>query len=859
MEKRKGAKSTAVDMEASLPEPTPESGAELPTPRPPPPPPPRLNDKKNDKKADAQASTPRPPVIYYTTRTHSQIAQVVKELGRTAYRPKIAILASRAQYCINDAVRKGSADSIADACRARLREPENAKTSCQYRPPRAGVSSNGNAASKASRLRAAVLRAEEPVDIEDLNQLGKKHRSCPYFAAQELAREAELVFCPYNVLMDPTVRASMGIDLAGGVVVMDEAHNAEGICADAAGCECTLDRLEAAAAALQRALQAGAAGAAVGEGAAESGKPATAEGAVGAARAAYVSLECAVVDVCNWLRSRTFVAPSGEKGERVYAGAELVEQLGAAGLSLDAVTRLTEALATVRKTEEESERLRVNRRAQAGGAPSTQSSTGPGPVSSNLLEELGRLLGTAGLALGGGVSRIQSYRLAVTRDPHGGTNGAPVLSLCLWCLSPSVAFTQVSSEAHAVILASGTLAPLNSFASELGATFVRTVEANHVVPPENVCAVALASGPTGAALDASYAGTSSPRTLDEFGAALVRVCTSTHGGVLCFFASHAALERFTTRWEASGWMAKLRSLKHVAQEPRSSAGDGALNAVLTGHYGAVARSAAASASGARGALTGSLLLAVCRGRVSEGLDFTDENARAVVVIGVPFPNVKDPRVSLKRQYNDTRCRLAAGSAAAGSAQVLPGSQWYLQQAFRALNQAIGRCLRHRADWGAVVLMDTRFSEARVHEMLPKWLRARLACAPPNVQGCEMAMGRLEAFACGRRSVLGSWVPTREQLEKATSNEKAANAAAVRGGPPRKVQIQSRKRKQAPVSLSGGGGDSGGGAGGESGASAAVHVATGAPPAARLPFKPLPAAPARFVAKVDWHDDASHRM
>jgi len=49
---------------------------------------------------------------------------------------------------------------------------------------------------------------------------------------------------------------------------------------------------------------------------------------------------------------------------------------------------------------------------------------------------------------------------------------------------------------------------------------------------------------------------------------------------------------------------------------------------------------------------GALLIAVCRGKVSEGLDFCDENARAVITIGIPFPNVKDLQVGyqLKELY-----------------------------------------------------------------------------------------------------------------------------------------------------------------------------------------------------------------
>lgn len=35
-----------------------------------------------------------------------------------------------------------------------------------------------------------------------------------------------------------------------------------------------------------------------------------------------------------------------------------------------------------------------------------------------------------------------------------------------------------------------------------------------------------------------------------------------------------------------------------------------------------------------GSTTGALFLAVCRGKVSEGLDFTDNNARAVICVRI---------------------------------------------------------------------------------------------------------------------------------------------------------------------------------------------------------------------------------
>lgn len=36
----------------------------------------------------------------------------------------------------------------------------------------------------------------------------------------------------------------------------------------------------------------------------------------------------------------------------------------------------------------------------------------------------------------------------------------------------------------------------------------------------------------------------------------------------------------------------------------------------------------------------------CRGKVSEGLDFSDRAGRAVVITGIPFANARDAKVGL---------------------------------------------------------------------------------------------------------------------------------------------------------------------------------------------------------------------
>lgn len=51
---------------------------------------------------------------------------------------------------------------------------------------------------------------------------------------------------------------------------------------------------------------------------------------------------------------------------------------------------------------------------------------------------------------------------------------------------------------------------------------------------------------------------------------------------------------------------------------------------------------------------GAVMFAVCRGRMSEGLDFSDNAARMVIIVGIPFPQAYDPKIVLKKHYLDTK-------------------------------------------------------------------------------------------------------------------------------------------------------------------------------------------------------------
>ena len=73
----------------------------------------------------------------------------------------------------------------------------------------------------------------------------------------------------------------------------------------------------------------------------------------------------------------------------------------------------------------------------------------------------------------------------------------------------------------------------------------------------------------------------------------------------------------------------------------------------------------------------------------------------------------DLQVRLKQDVlNEVYRRQGSAKRQRGAASLpigLTGDQWYMQQALRAVNQGMGRVIRHRHDYGAIILCDDRFN------------------------------------------------------------------------------------------------------------------------------------------------------
>lgn len=656
---------------------TPRSAAPSPSPIPP------VVVPQADQK---EKKLPRLSRVYIASRTHSQLSQLVRELKKTSYRPNMVLLGSRDQYCVNPKVASLSGgDKKNAACKRLLAE----RTGCYLK--------NGK-----SRLYSHPNIAFGVWDVEELVSLGQQVRACPYYAARAMVGTAEVIFCPYNYILEPSIRKSVGINLKNAVIIFDEAHNIEGIASDTASFECELNSLVSAAEELGR----------ICDGSDKS-------------KQLVWSVQKLAVAVREFAELKT-QAKGGE--ELVWGGREILALLDRAKISTVTFKGLFDTFSDLIAAAEE-------KKEEANEVGLVQDHRQLKTLSSGAETLLSSLFSTIEFMLCAEMRYLPDYRAVISRAEERGVGAnyatkTLVTRLHFWCLSSAAAFHCIKEEAKCVILASGTLSPMDSFASELGMQFSIRLETNHVIDTTRQLWAGVipfdASG--NLTFNWSFKNTENVRLQDALGAAVSDVCRVTPGGVLVFFSSYSVLNKVVLRWQSTGFLdAHLAPQKCVLVEP-----NGPIDSVIAAYYAANGGVEEKKKSKSTGngkyakanpmvntgkiiaGQTGGLLLAVCRGKVSEGIDFSDAHCRAVVIVGLPFPNTKDLQLRLKKEDHEIKARTMPG--------YLNGNAWYSLQAFRALNQAIGRCIRHTNDHGAIILLDERFAEKRTVEKISKWIR-----------------------------------------------------------------------------------------------------------------------------------------
>ena len=164
--------------------------------------------------------------------------KVVRELKNTQYKPRIAILGSRAQMCVHPRISKIPPAQQNFQCRTAV-----ANRSCR---------SYNNTEKKAE----SQMGRGQVLDIEELVEIGQNHSLCPFYYSRNAIVDADIVFVPYNYLIDPMSRQSLtGLNFAGSVIIFDEAHNLDSVCGDSSSFDLTATDLSLCVSEVDRAIQ----------------------------------------------------------------------------------------------------------------------------------------------------------------------------------------------------------------------------------------------------------------------------------------------------------------------------------------------------------------------------------------------------------------------------------------------------------------------------------------------------------------------------------------------------------------------------------------------------------------------------
>ena len=169
--------------------------------------------------------------------------------------------------------------------------------------------------------------------------------------------------------------------------------------------------------------------------------------------------------------------------------------------------------------------------------------------------------------------------------------------------------------------------------------FEIVLENPHIIKDTQIKVLALSKGPENVLLSSKYTNRDSESYVQALGQLIINFSKIVPHGVLVFFPSYKALEIATDYWKKNSLWKHIGDSKSIFVE---SKGAKECNETVAKYYERI--------KDAR--YNGAIMFAVCRGKISEGIDFADNNGRAVIITGLPFPLFIDPRVVLKRQYLD---------------------------------------------------------------------------------------------------------------------------------------------------------------------------------------------------------------
>ena len=225
-----------------------------------------------------------------------------------------------------------------------------------------------------------------------------------------------------------------------------------------------------------------------------------------------------------------------------------------------------------------------------------------------------------------------------------------------------------------VVLCGGTLTPtqeyLNLFSMLSPSQFIE-FHCGHVIPSENLLLATISRSQNNQEFKFVYQNRENKALFLELAQIIADISCVVPNGMVVFVPSYAVLSKF----QSEEMISKVSVRKPIFFDSKDE--------------NVLKDFAEAAEKG------GAILFAVVRGSLSEGINFSDKLGRCVILIGMPYLNKNDLEVSVKMNLLD---RKRAG---------ISGQDFYDNSCQIAINQSIGRAIRHEKDFAAIILIDSR--------------------------------------------------------------------------------------------------------------------------------------------------------
>ncbi|KAL8805582.1 MAG: hypothetical protein Q9182_001847 [Xanthomendoza sp. 2 TL-2023] len=618
--------------------------------------------------------------VFFCSRTHSQLTQFVNELRRVKFPEapwvqnegspgsvqqgntvKHLPLGSRKNLCINPrVVSAGNVIAINERC-LDLQQPSTLQgKKCPFIPKK----ENEVLVNEFRDHTLATIR-----DIEDLGTLGRKIGICPYYASRASIKPSEIVTLPYQLLLHKSSREALGISLKSHVVVIDEAHNLMDAITNMHSIAITQSQLHRCKWQLRTYLL-------------------KFRHRLKGKNRVYVTQTVRLIDSVSACLDR--LASESSSTESLVSVGDMTSGKGVDQINLYKLVQYLADSKLARKVEGYVEFLE-QRALSTADSPADSA-----PVLTHIQGFLQALMNPAA-----------EGRFFFERDE------CDLVTLKYILLDPTFHFKEVVEEARAVILAGGTMSPMEDYARHLlpylAPERLRTWSCGHIISKENLFVRFVGQIQDEIGLDFSFARRNSITLINGLGDCLIHLAATIPDGLVVFFPSYAYLDQVSAQWQktAAGldnvWN-DLEKRKPVFKETKGLSG---IENTLQSYSKSIDEG------------KGGLLLSVIGGKMSEGINFSDRLGRGVVVVGLPFPNLHSAQWKAKIDYIERSIIGRGGSSAEGKAA---GRDFYENACMRAVNQSIGRAIRHQTDFASILLLDRRYSTPRIANKLPGWIK-----------------------------------------------------------------------------------------------------------------------------------------